>query len=178
MRYYSCPASICICTDANMHSSCALVFKQSIFSAFTKEIPHFLFALYHTSVYLLHSFIFLISYYCLGFYYCFCMSHQIQYFIFPFDSLLNFPLGKQTMKKNVILQNLISQAISITELFKLNVSGPSGKSQSNTILYLLNNIVSSDLIFLQHLLNAIPQIFPCFIRKIWERENHKRKTCL
>lgn len=38
------PTSMFICTDAHIHSSCAFVFKQSTFSAVTKEI---LFTHYH-----------------------------------------------------------------------------------------------------------------------------------
>lgn len=44
------------------------------------------------------------------------------------------------MANTVILQSLKPQAISIIEFVKLNISGTSGKSQSNTVSYLLNTL--------------------------------------
>lgn len=70
------------------------------------------------------------------------------------------------MANTVILQSLIPQAISITEFVKLNVSGTSGKSQSNDVPYLLNSITYFDFIF--HSTYSIHHLrfFTCFIMQI------------
>lgn len=86
-------------------------------------------------------------------------------FFFPFDSPLNIHLRDWTTANTVILQSLKPQAISIIEFVKLNISGTSGKSQSNTVSYLLNNIIYFDFIF--HSTCSIHHLwfFLCFIMK-------------